>query len=83
VRVDTHLYQGYEVPPFYDALLAKLIVWAPTRPEAIARASRALQEFQLDGLRTTIPLHRQVLANAYFRRGEIATSFLQRRMGLG
>ena len=83
VLVDTHLYQGYEVPPFYDALLAKLIVWAPTRPEAIARASRALQEFQLDGLRTTIPLHRQVLANAYFRRGEIATSFLQRRMGLG
>ena len=82
VRVDTHLYPGYTVPPFYDALLAKLIVWAPTRSEAIARAARALNEFQLDGLKTTIPFHQQVMANAYFRRGEVATNFLQRRMGL-
>lgn len=83
VRVDTHLYEGYTVPPFYDALLAKLVVWAPTRPEAIARAARALSEFQIEGLKTTIPFHQQVLANAYFRRGEIATNFLRRRMGLG
>jgi acetyl-CoA carboxylase biotin carboxylase subunit len=82
VRVDTHLYSGYTVPPFYDALLAKLIVWAPTRPEAIWRALRALNEFQLDGLKTTIPFHLDVMANAYFRRGDIATNFLQRRMGL-
>ena len=82
VRVDTHLYPGYTVPPFYDALLAKLVVWAPTRPEAIARAARALREFQIDGLKTTNLFHQQVLANAYFRRGEIATNFLQRRMGL-
>ncbi len=82
VRVDTHLYPGYTVPPFYDALLAKLIVWAPTRAEAIARASRALREFYIDGIKTTIPFHQQVLANAYFRRGDIATNFLQRRMGL-
>jgi len=82
VRVDTHLYQGYTVPPFYDALLAKLIVWAPTRPEAIARAQRALREFHIEGLKTTIPFHLEVLANAYFRRGEIATNFLQRRLGL-
>ena len=82
VRVDTHLYSGYTVPPFYDALLAKLIVWAPTRPEAIARAARALSEFRLEGLKTTLPFHQQVLANAYFRRGEIATNFLRRRMGL-
>jgi acetyl-CoA carboxylase biotin carboxylase subunit len=82
VRVDTHLYPGYTVPPFYDALLAKLVVWAPTRPEAIGRASRALREFHLDGLRTTIPFHIQVMANAYFRRGDIATNFIQRRMGL-
>ncbi|MBE9565696.1 MAG: acetyl-CoA carboxylase biotin carboxylase subunit [Proteobacteria bacterium] len=82
VRVDTHLYPGYTVPPFYDALLAKLVVWAPTRPEAIARAARALREFQIDGLKTTTLFHQQVLANAYFRRGEIATNFLQRRMGL-
>ncbi len=82
VRVDTHLYPGYTVPPFYDALLAKLIVWAPTRPEAIARARRALQEFHLDGLKTTIPFHLEVMSNAYFRRGEVATNFLLRRMGI-
>ncbi len=83
VRVDTHLYPGYVVPPFYDALLAKLIVWAPTRAEAIARAARAVNEFEITGLKTTLLLHRDLLANAYFRRGEIATSFLRRRMGLG
>jgi len=82
VRVDTHLYPGYTVPPFYDALLAKLVVWAPTRPEAIARTRRALQEFQVDGLKTTIPFHIEVMANAYFRRGEVATNFILRRMGL-
>jgi len=82
VRVDTHLYPGYTIPPFYDALLAKLVVWAPTRPEAIARARRALEESQIDGLKTTIPFHVEVMANAYFRRGEVATNFLLRRMGL-
>jgi len=82
VRVDTHLYQGYLVPPFYDALLAKLVVWGPTRAEAIARAARALGEFEIEGVKTTIPLHQQILANAYFRRGELATNFLRRRMGL-
>ncbi len=82
VRVDTHLYQGYTVPPFYDALLAKLIVWGQTRSEAIARAARALRECEIEGLKTTIPFHQEVMANAYFRRGDIATNFLQRRMGL-
>jgi acetyl-CoA carboxylase biotin carboxylase subunit len=83
VRVDTHLYPGYTVPPYYDALLAKLIVWAPTRAEAISKAARALYEFRIDGLKTTISFHQQVLSNAYFRRGDIATSFVQRRMGVG
>ena len=82
VRVDSHLYPGYVIPPYYDALLAKLIVWAPTRPEAIVKASRALKEFEIGGLKTTIPFHQQVLANAYFRRGDIATSFVQSRMGV-
>ncbi len=82
VRVDTHLYPGYTIPPFYDALLAKLVVWAPTRPEAISRTRRALQELHIDGLKTTIPFHLEVMANAYFRRGEVATNFLLRRMGL-
>ncbi|MBN1460013.1 MAG: acetyl-CoA carboxylase biotin carboxylase subunit [Armatimonadetes bacterium] len=82
VRVDTHLYPGYTIPPFYDSLLAKLVAWAPTRPEAIWRARRALREFELDGVKTTIPFHLDVMANAYFRRGEIATNFLPHRMGL-
>jgi len=82
VRVDTHLYPGYTIPPFYDSLLAKLIVWAPTRSEAIARTRRALQEFEVDGVKTTIPFHLELVSNAYFRRGDVATNFLLRRMGL-
>ncbi|UCH33269.1 MAG: acetyl-CoA carboxylase biotin carboxylase subunit [Armatimonadota bacterium] len=82
VRVDTHLYAGYHVPPYYDPLLAKLIVWGRDRREAIARAQRALAEFEIDGFRTTISFHREVLANAFFRRGETTTDFIRRRMGL-
>jgi len=82
VRVDTHLYPGYHVPSYYDPLLAKLIVWGRDRREAIARALRALDEFHIDGLKTTIPFHREVLTNAFFRRGETSTDFIRRRMGL-
>lgn len=82
VRVDTHLYPGYCVPPYYDPLLAKLIVWGRDRREAIARAQRALEEFEIDGIKTTIPFHRELLANAFFRRGETCTDFIRRRMGL-
>ncbi len=63
VRVDSHLYRGYEVPPHYDSLLAKLIVWAPTRDEAIARGQRALVEFVIEGVPTTIPFHLRLLEN--------------------
>src|SRR5258707_852949 len=76
VRVDSHLYRGYEVPPHYDSLLAKLIVWAPTRDEAIARGKRALNEFVIEGVPTTIPFHLHLLENATFRRGETYTNFL-------
>ena len=82
VRVDTHLYPGYHVPSYYDPLLAKLIVWGRDRREAIARALRALDEFRIDGLKTTIPFHREVLTNAFFRKGETCTDFIRRRMGL-
>ena len=82
VRIDTHLYPGYVVPPFYDALLAKLVVWGRNRQEAMARAQRALDEFRIDGLKTTIPFHQSVLNNAFFRRGEIAENFIHRRMDL-
>ena len=76
VRVDSHLYRGYEVPPHYDSLLAKLIVWAPTRDQAIARGRRALEEYVLEGLPTTIPFHLSLLENETFQRGEVYTNFL-------
>ncbi len=76
VRVDSHLYRGYEVPPHYDSLLSKLIVWAPTRDEAIARGRRALQEYVLEGVPTTIPFHLQLLDNETFQRGEMYTNYL-------
>ena len=80
VRIDTHIYAGYAVPPFYDSLLAKLIVWGRDRPEAIARAGRALAEFHIGGIKTSLPLHREILANAFFRKGEVYTNFIYRRM---
>ncbi|MGH2515005.1 MAG: acetyl-CoA carboxylase biotin carboxylase subunit, partial [Ktedonobacterales bacterium] len=76
VRVDSHLYRGYVVPPHYDSLLAKLIVWAPTREEAIARGRRALNEFVLEGVPTTIPFHLHLLEHPTFLRGETYTNFL-------
>jgi acetyl-CoA carboxylase biotin carboxylase subunit len=83
VRVDSHVRAGYTVPPYYDSLLAKILVYAPTRDEAIARMERALQETRLEGVATTRPFHLKILGNPYFRRGEIATDFLQRRMTNG
>jgi acetyl-CoA carboxylase biotin carboxylase subunit len=76
VRVDSHLYRGYEVPPHYDSLLAKLIVWAPTRDEAIARGKRALNEFIIEGVPTTIPFHLQLLEDDTFLRGDTYTNYL-------
>jgi acetyl-CoA carboxylase biotin carboxylase subunit len=76
VRVDSHLYRGYEVPPHYDSLLSKLIVWAPTREQAIARGKRALEEYVLEGLPTTIPFHLRLLDNETFKAGQVYTNFL-------
>jgi acetyl-CoA carboxylase biotin carboxylase subunit len=77
VRVDSHLFAGYEVPPHYDSLLAKLIVWADTRDAAIARMLRALDEYQLEGLATTIPFHKRLLRHERFINGDTYTRFLQ------
>ncbi len=79
VRVDTHIYSGYEVPPFYDSLLAKIICWGQDRPEAIARMKRALRETVVEGLPTTIPLFLQILEDEEFIRGEINTDFVPRK----
>jgi acetyl-CoA carboxylase biotin carboxylase subunit len=80
VRVDTHIYSGYTVPSYYDSLLAKVIVWAPDRREAIARMIRCLDETQIEGIRTTLPFYMRVMNNAWFRRGEVYTNFVRRRM---
>lgn len=80
VRVDTHAYAGYVVPPTYDSLIAKLIVWGATREEAIARGKRALREFNVQGIPTTIPFHLEVLENDAFARGEVYTDFIETEM---
>lgn len=82
VRVDSHLYTGYSIPPNYDSLVAKVIVHASDRDRAIHRMQRALFETALEGpgLKTTIPFHRKVLENAFFRRGAVYTNFIARRM---
>jgi acetyl-CoA carboxylase biotin carboxylase subunit len=81
VRVDTHIYAGYQIPPFYDSLVAKLIVWGADRAEAIARMSQALAEFKIDGIKTTIPFHQRVIGSELFATGDLSTSFIDRLMG--
>ncbi|HEY7356821.1 MAG TPA: acetyl-CoA carboxylase biotin carboxylase subunit [Ktedonobacterales bacterium] len=80
VRVDSHLFRGYSIPPHYDSLLVKLIVWGPNREAAIARGRRALDEFVIEGLTTTIPFHKWLLNNRQFLRGEMTTTFLQEHL---
>ncbi len=77
VRVDTHCYTGYQVPPHYDSLIAKLVIFAQTRDGAIAKMASALEEFTIEGIKTTIPFHRQVMTDERFRRGTFDTGFLE------
>lgn len=77
VRVDTHVYSGYTIPPFYDSMIAKLIVTAPTRSEAIIKMKRALDEFYIEGVKTTIPLHRQLMDDPNFLKGDYTTKFME------
>ena len=78
IRVDTHIYAQYVIPPFYDSLLAKLVAHAPTRDECIARVLRALDEFVVEGVKTTVPFHRMALDSALFRSGVFDTSFVEK-----
>jgi acetyl-CoA carboxylase, biotin carboxylase subunit len=77
VRVDSAIYQGYQIPPFYDSMVGKLVIWALTRDEAISRARRALREYRLEGIKTTIPLHLRLLEDDAFRSGEYNTGYLE------
>ncbi|HAY71479.1 MAG TPA: acetyl-CoA carboxylase biotin carboxylase subunit [Saprospirales bacterium] len=76
VRVDTHVYSGYRVPPYYDSMIAKLICKAQTREEAIAKMKRALDEFIIEGINTTIPFHQQLMEDERFKKGDFDTSFM-------
>jgi acetyl-CoA carboxylase biotin carboxylase subunit len=76
VRVDTHVFDGYAVPPFYDSLLAKIIIWAEDRPAAIARSRRALSEFEVEGVPTTKALAMDIIETEGFRMGAYTTAFL-------
>ncbi len=77
VRIDTHVYAGYTIPPNYDSMIGKLIVVAATREEAIAKMERALGEYVIEGVHTTIPFHQQLFQNEKFREGDFNTKFLE------
>ncbi len=78
VRLDTHACAGYRVPPNYDSMVAKLLVHQPTRAEAIACMRRALGEFVVEGIKTTIPIHREIMQNSAFLEGRVDTTFIER-----
>lgn len=78
VRVDSHIYNDYVIPPYYDSLIAKLIIWGDDRNLAIKRAKRALEEFAIEGIKTTIPFHKKVLENEQFINNDYDTSFIDK-----
>jgi acetyl-CoA carboxylase biotin carboxylase subunit len=80
VRLDSHVYAGYRIPPNYDSMIAKLIVHRPTREQAIAAMKRALGEFYISPIRTTIPLHLQIMDSSHFLSGDVDTGFVERTL---
>ncbi len=80
VRVDTHVYAGYTIPPYYDSMIAKILTYGPNREEAIIHMQRALSEFVIEGVKTTIPFHLRILDNQHFKKGEVYTNFIQKRI---
>ncbi len=81
IRLDTHVYQGYDVPPFYDSLLGKLVVWGRDRSECLARSRWALDQFVVEGVKTTIPFHRRVIDHPMFVAGDVTTHFIDDHLG--
>jgi acetyl-CoA carboxylase biotin carboxylase subunit len=77
IRVDSHVYAGYTIPPYYDSMIAKIIAVARTREEAINTMSRALSEYVIEGVKTTIPFHQQLMKNENFRKGNFTTKFME------
>lgn len=77
VRVDTHVYAGYQIPPYYDSMIAKLIVTSQSREESLAKMRRALEEFYIEGIKTTVPFHRQLMDNPDYIKGNYTTKFME------
>jgi acetyl-CoA carboxylase biotin carboxylase subunit len=77
-RVDTHIYASYQIPPYYDSLIAKLVVWGKDRQESINRIKRALDEFVVEGIKTTIPFHKYVISTPEFLSGDFDTHFIEK-----
>ena len=77
IRIDSAAYSGYSIPPFYDSMISKVIAWGRDRTEAIERMKRALSEFEIEGVDTTIPLHKALMDNEIFKSGEFSTKFLE------
>ena len=77
VRLDTHVYSGYVIPPHYDSMIAKLITTAQTRTEAISKMKRALEEFVIEGVKTTIPFHQKLMNHPDYIKGEYTTKFME------
>ena len=80
VRIDSGVFPGYKIPPFYDSMVAKLITWGTDRREAIERMKRSLEEFYIEGIKTTIPFHKKVMRNKEFLRGQYTTDFVSEYM---
>jgi acetyl-CoA carboxylase biotin carboxylase subunit len=78
IRLETHAYQGYRVPPNYDSMIGKLLATGATRDDAITTMRRALEEFRVSPVKTTIPLHRQIMANQQFRSAKVDTGWIER-----
>jgi acetyl-CoA carboxylase biotin carboxylase subunit len=77
VRVDSGLYAGYKVPPYYDSMIAKLIVYGTTRERCIMRLKRALEEYVIEGMKTTLPLHQRLIGDPEFRDGQYTIKWLE------
>jgi acetyl-CoA carboxylase biotin carboxylase subunit len=82
IRIDTFIHSNYSISPFYDSMIAKLIVWGNTREEALARSVRALDEFTIEGIKTTIPFHKKILKSKRFQDGKIHTHFIEEEFSL-
>ena len=82
VRVDSHLYSGYSVPPHYDSLIGKIITWGADRDEAMARMRNALDEIIIDGIKSNVPLHKDLLNDPGFRKGGVNIHHLEEMLGI-